>query len=280
MTGVGHLRQDFSCRRCPTPTSAQARSVPWGTTVPGGLDQARALTGRHLPHRVSLCGVCDGSFRAAVATSDQPAAPGGGWRDLGGPRETRSARCNETVTAICLNDSSHAGAVCPGGTLARRRRGLIRATRARTDPLKDPTPGRATLTPEERVSKTPWRIGAVVAASALVVAPLTFNVLAAPAAPTHVDNHYAGATQYVNPAWSASVEAAAGRAGDATLAAKVRAIENQPTAVWMDRISAIAGNADGGGLKSHLDAALAQKGTAPIVLNVVIYDLPGRDCYA
>ena len=130
------------------------------------------------------------------------------------------------------------------------------------------------------MSKTPWRLSAVVAASALVVAPLTFSALGANAAPTHVDNPYAGATQYVNPAWSANVEAAAGRAGDATLAAKMRAIKNQPTAVWMDRISAIAGNADGGGLKSHLDAALAQKGSGPIVFNVVIYDLPGRDCYA
>src|SRR5450756_1161324 len=145
---------------------------------------------------------------------------------------------------------------------------------------RGPMAGRITLNPEERVSKTPWRLSAVVAASALVVAPLTFNVLGANAAPVHVDNPYAGATQYVNPAWSASVEAAAGRAGDATLAAKMRAIKTQPTAVWMDRISAIAGNADGGGLRSHLDAAVAQKGTAPIVLNVVIYDLPGRDCYA
>ena len=57
-------------------------------------------------------------------------------------------------------------------------------------------------------------------------------------------------------------------------------VAKQPTAVWMDRISAITGNADGNGLKYHLDNALAQKGSGPIVFNLVIYDLPGRDCYA
>jgi len=103
----------------------------------------------------------------------------------------------------------------------------------------------------------------------------------ASAAPTHVDNPYAGATQYVNPTWSAAVEASAANAGDPTLAAKMRAIKNEPTAVWMDRISAITGNADGNGLKFHLDEALTQRqGSTPLVFNLVIYDLPGRDCYA
>lgn len=115
---------------------------------------------------------------------------------------------------------------------------------------------------------------------ALVAAPLTLTTTAT-AAEAHVDNPYAGATQYVNPSWTAKVEATAARQTDATVAAQMRAIKTQPTAVWMDRISAITGNADGNGLRYHLDQALAQKqpGT-PLVLNLVIYDLPGRDCYA
>ena len=84
----------------------------------------------------------------------------------------------------------------------------------------------------------------------------------------------------MNPTYAAAVESAATRAGDATLAAKMRTVAKQPTAVWMDRISAITGNADGNGLKFHLDNALAQKGSGPIVFNLVIYDLPGRDCFA
>jgi len=134
------------------------------------------------------------------------------------------------------------------------------------------------------VSTIPQRLRAAATAAtaaALVAVPLTLVSTSADAAESHVDNPYAGATQYVNATWSDNVVAAAGRASSSTLAAKMLAIKSQPTAVWMDRISAIAGNADGLGLKHHLDAAVAQKqGSTPIVLNVVIYDLPGRDCYA
>ncbi|GCE76484.1 glycoside hydrolase family 6 protein [Cellulomonas biazotea] len=120
-------------------------------------------------------------------------------------------------------------------------------------------------------------------ATALAVVPLTSLATGASAAPTHVDNPYAGAVQYVNPTWAASVNAAAGRqSADPTLAAKMRTVAGQPTAVWMDRISAITGNADGNGLKFHLDNAVTQQKAAgkPLVFNLVIYDLPGRDCYA
>jgi cellulose 1,4-beta-cellobiosidase len=60
----------------------------------------------------------------------------------------------------------------------------------------------------------------------------------------------------------------------------MRVVENQPTAVWMDSMGAIAGPSGGMGLAAHLDAALTQKGSAPEVVIVVIYDLPGRDCNA
>lgn len=49
------------------------------------------------------------------------------------------------------------------------------------------------------------------------------------------------------------------------------------TAVWMDRIGAIA-PADGSfGLRDHLDAALAQNAN---LIQIVVYDLPNRDCHA
>jgi cellulose 1,4-beta-cellobiosidase len=61
----------------------------------------------------------------------------------------------------------------------------------------------------------------------------------------------------------------------------------QPTAVWLDRISAIAGNGSSTtgsmGLTDHLDEAVRQatsSGGAPMVIQIVIYDLPGRDCAA
>jgi cellulose 1,4-beta-cellobiosidase len=56
---------------------------------------------------------------------------------------------------------------------------------------------------------------------------------------------------------------------------------NYQTAVWMDRIAAITGDSVHHGLQYHLDQALAQQqGSTPIVFEVVIYDLPGRDCAA
>jgi cellulose 1,4-beta-cellobiosidase len=60
-------------------------------------------------------------------------------------------------------------------------------------------------------------------------------------------------------------------------------IANQPTGVWMDRIAAIAGTPGARGLVSHLDEAVAQdaaNGAAPMVIQIVIYNLPGRDCAA
>ncbi|WP_458077319.1 glycoside hydrolase family 6 protein [Streptomyces sp. EMB26] len=85
-----------------------------------------------------------------------------------------------------------------------------------------------------------------------------------------VDNPYDGAAVYVNPEWSA--KAAAEPGGDR--------IANQPTGVWLDRIAAINGVNGGMGLRDHLDEALRQKGSGELVVQLVIYNLPGRDCAA
>ncbi|MFC9693792.1 glycoside hydrolase family 6 protein [Kribbella sp. NPDC056951] len=131
------------------------------------------------------------------------------------------------------------------------------------------------------MSRTPRRLFAATTALATALVALPLTALSASAAEPHVDNPYAGATQYVNPSWAALVEGAATRASDPALATKMRAVKTQPTAVWMDRISAIAGNTAGNGLRFHLDQALLQKQSGtPLVMNLVIYDLPGRDCYA
>ncbi|MCZ4506979.1 glycoside hydrolase family 6 protein [Streptomyces sp. ActVer] len=85
-----------------------------------------------------------------------------------------------------------------------------------------------------------------------------------------VDNPYAGAKVYVNPEWKAKATAETGGSR----------IANQPTGVWLDRIAAINGVNGGMGLRAHLDAALAQKGSDELVVQLVIYNLPGRDCAA
>jgi len=86
------------------------------------------------------------------------------------------------------------------------------------------------------------------------------------------DNPYAGARGYVNPEWQAKAEAEPGG----------NRVSSNPTAVWIDRIAAIAGTRGSGsngsmGVRAHLDAALAQGAG---YLQFVLYNLPGRDCAA
>ncbi|ADD42622.1 glycoside hydrolase family 6 protein [Stackebrandtia nassauensis] len=88
-----------------------------------------------------------------------------------------------------------------------------------------------------------------------------------PAVQARVDNPYAGARPYVNPEWSAKAAAEPGGS----------AIADQPTGVWLDRIAAIEGAGSAMGLRDHLDAALAQDAN---LVQLVVYDLPGRDCSA
>ncbi|MDH6566710.1 cellulose 1,4-beta-cellobiosidase [Streptomyces sp. SAI-117] len=87
---------------------------------------------------------------------------------------------------------------------------------------------------------------------------------------TRVDNPYAGAKVYVNPEWSANAAAEPGGSR----------ISNQPTGVWLDRVAAISGAGGKMGLRAHLDEALKQKGSGELAVQLVIYDLPGRDCAA
>jgi cellulose 1,4-beta-cellobiosidase len=81
------------------------------------------------------------------------------------------------------------------------------------------------------------------------------------------DNPYQGARVYVNPEWSARAAAESGGSR----------ISNQPTGVWLDRIAAINGVNGGMGLAAHLDRAVTQGAN---LVQIVIYDLPGRDCAA
>jgi cellulose 1,4-beta-cellobiosidase len=87
-----------------------------------------------------------------------------------------------------------------------------------------------------------------------------------------VDNPFADAKGYVNPQWKALAMAEPGG----------ERVASTPTAVWLDRIAAIAGTGGGQaggsmGLRDHLDAALAQGAR---YIELVIYNLPGRDCSA
>ncbi|MFJ4100523.1 glycoside hydrolase family 6 protein [Amycolatopsis japonica] len=99
--------------------------------------------------------------------------------------------------------------------------------------------------------------------------PTTTTTTPDPGGPK-ADNPYAGAGVYVNPEWSAKAAAEPGGSR----------IANQPTGVWLDRIAAIAGTSTSRGLRGHLDGALQQAAGKPLVVQLVIYNLPGRDCAA
>ncbi|WP_435269985.1 glycoside hydrolase family 6 protein [Streptomyces sp. 1222.5] len=106
-------------------------------------------------------------------------------------------------------------------------------------------------------------VASVVLAAGLCVAALPGTASAA----AKLDNPYVGAKPYVNPDWSARAAAEPGGS----------AVADQPTFVWLDRIAAINGTSEARGLKAHLDAAKAQGAN---LVQLVIYDLPGRDCAA
>ncbi|MDG4795918.1 glycoside hydrolase family 6 protein [Micromonospora sp. WMMD1082] len=93
-----------------------------------------------------------------------------------------------------------------------------------------------------------------------------------PTAGPRVDNPYVNARGYVNPEWKAKAESVSGGSR----------VSNTPTGVWLDRIAAIEGTEDSQsngpmGLRDHLDEALRQNAG---YIQVVIYNLPGRDCAA
>ncbi|WP_370097170.1 glycoside hydrolase family 6 protein [Streptacidiphilus sp. MAP12-20] len=96
------------------------------------------------------------------------------------------------------------------------------------------------------------------------------------AAGTHLANPFVGATPYLNPDYVSEVNAQASADGG-TLGTAEAKVSGYQTAIWMDRIGAIAGDSTHRSLQAQLDNAVA---TGANLFEVVIYDLPGRDCAA
>ncbi len=93
-----------------------------------------------------------------------------------------------------------------------------------------------------------------------------------PASPN--ENPFAGAAFFVDPAYVKKVQSSAELAPE--LARQAETIQQQPTALWLDRIEAISH------LPGWLEDARAQsesrgKATVPVL---VVYNLPNRDCSA
>jgi cellulose 1,4-beta-cellobiosidase len=101
--------------------------------------------------------------------------------------------------------------------------------------------------------------------------------------PTHVVNPFTGSTWFANPDYTAEVAASVASASG-TLAAQMKLVGQQSTGLWLDHIGAIYGGSDDSSrmsLQAELQAALSQEsGSTPILVPLVIYDLPNRDCAA
>lgn len=118
-----------------------------------------------------------------------------------------------------------------------------------------------------------------------VLAVLLLTTLVPGAFAQHVANPFVGATQYLNPDYAKEVQAAiATEPAGSAIATQMAVVATYPTAVWLDRIAAIAGSSSSGGrlgLAEHITTALSQQqGSQPIVITIVVYDLPQRDCAA
>ena len=130
--------------------------------------------------------------------------------------------------------------------------------------------------------------GRWVAAGALIGAAVVTPTTAHAAAPCDTDparcgvfkvtNPYSGAQVYVDPQFSGPARAQAAQT-PGPLGHQMARVATYPTAVWLDSIGAVT---SGQGLTVHLDAALAQRrrsGAGAMVVQLVLYDIPGRDCF-
>ena len=99
----------------------------------------------------------------------------------------------------------------------------------------------------------------------------------------HVANPFTGSSWYANPDYAAEVATSvAGASG--TLAAQMSLVGQQSTGIWLDRIAAIyggSGNSNRMSFQAQLaNAAAHATGSTPIIVPIVVYDLPNRDCAA
>src|SRR5262245_25392376 len=134
----------------------------------------------------------------------------------------------------------------------------------------------------EKDMRSPWMYRFLLAVTLLLVLAGTSRRTLAQ---QHVSNPFVGATQYVNPDYAKEVQALIATTADPVLRAQMNTVTTYPTGIWMDRIAAIAGDsAHGGrlGLQEQLDNAMLKQQAVgqPVVVPLVIYDLPNRDCAA
>jgi cellulose 1,4-beta-cellobiosidase len=267
-------------------TLAASASDPGGaiTSVEFRVDGVLRHTATSAPFSFTVTGLPSGSHTARATAFDN-----------GTPMLSSSLDVPFTIQGppqLSINVTPSALAMPGGGSAAA----VIRLSAAPANPVTAAITctGSTVITPTPasvNMSSTNWSTGANVtftAAAGATEAISTCTVTASGYASRSIsvtrsgvvtgrlDNPYVGADGYNNPQWRANAVAHGGSA-----------IAHQSTGVWMDRISAIAGNGSATtgsfGLVDHLNQALVQdqaNGANHVVFQLVIYNLPGRDCAA
>jgi cellulose 1,4-beta-cellobiosidase len=93
---------------------------------------------------------------------------------------------------------------------------------------------------------------------------------------THNGNPFSDVEFFINPYYTAEVDAAIAQMSDSSLIAKAEKMKTYSNAIWLDTIKNM-----NEWLEKNLKGALAQQSGSKKVLTVfVVYDLPGRDCHA
>ncbi|WP_305068064.1 glycoside hydrolase family 6 protein [Kitasatospora sp. A2-31] len=185
------------------------------------------------------------------------------WTFAGGQQVTQgwNATISQSGAAVTARNVSYNGSLATGGSTSFG----FNASYSGANPVPTAFKLNGVLCDGSTTTPTPTPTGT----------PTTSPTATPTGTPTtppggRVDNPYAGAKVYVNPEWSAHAAAEPGGGK----------VANQPTGIWIDRIAAITGANGKMGLRAHLDEALRQKGGGELVVQLVIYDLPGRDCSA
>ena len=77
---------------------------------------------------------------------------------------------------------------------------------------------------------------------------------------------------YLSPYYASEISAAVAQISDATTAAKAAKVASIPTFIWLDSVSKIPS------LDTYMADAASMSGCQ--LVQIVIYDLPNRDCHA
>nr|QDK64601.1 endoglucanase 4 [Ganoderma lucidum] len=112
--------------------------------------------------------------------------------------------------------------------------------------------------------------------STSVPSPTSTSGGSAPSTTPAAGNPFVGYTAYLSPYYAAEVQAAAANISDSSLAAKAASVANIPTFTWLDSVSKVP---DLGTYLSDASALQTSSGQKQLV-QIVVYDLPDRDCAA